>query len=231
SCAYDAVITILFNIWLENPVTVTEDWNEIQCNLLDLLTQCFHSHESMVDGSASSRRFSLDQIRDFMRRHLARISANFTFGSYASVHCIFEQFLCTQQPVLVADTICPNGHDTNRQQLSTCNGEVVIFGQPVMSLQACIDDFTQTLGSRCHACDSNLSLKSKFVQTPPLLAFDLSNNFNSPYVDAELDVIGVQYFLRGVIYFANQHFTEHIVTHSGLVWYHDGMFTGHSLVY
>jgi hypothetical protein len=67
--------------------------------------------------------------------------------------------------------------------------------------------------------------------TPPLLAFDLSNNFNSPHVDAELNVIGVRYILRGVIYIANQHFTELIVTGSGLVWYHDGMFTGRSLVY
>jgi PIF1-like helicase len=231
SCAYDAVITILFNIWLDNPITTTEHWHEIQCDLLDLLTQCFHSHESLVDGSASSCRFSLDQIREFMRRRLARISASFTFGSYASVHCIFEQFLCTQQPVIVADTICPNGHDINRRELPTCNAEIIIFGQPDMSLQGCIDNFTQSLGSKCHICDSNLLQKSRFVQTPPLLAFDLSNNFNSPHLDSELDVIGVQYVLRGAIYFANQHFTEHIITGSGMVWYHDGMFTGNSLVY
>jgi len=123
SCAYDAVITVLFNIWQDNPVTVTEDWHEFQCNLLDLLAQRFHRHESMVINRSASHRFSLDQIRESMRHHLARISTNFSFGSYASVHCIFEQFLCTQQPVIVADIVCPNGHETNRQQLTTCNGE------------------------------------------------------------------------------------------------------------
>jgi PIF1-like helicase/Helitron helicase-like domain at N-terminus len=231
SCAYDAVITILFNIWLDNPITVTESWHEIQCELLDLLMQYFHSHESIVNESAPSRRFSLDQIREFMRQHLASISASFTFGSYASVHCIFEQLLCTQQPVIVSDTICSHGHDTNRQELPTRNAEIVIFGQPNMSLQACIDNFTQSLGSKCRICDSNLLLKSRFVQTPPLLAFDLSNNFTSPHINAELDVISVQYVLRGVVYFANQHFTEHIITGSGMVWYHDGMYTGNSLIY
>ena len=99
------------------------------------------------------------------------------------------------------------------------------------SLQACINDFTLSLGSKCHTCDTNLLQKSRFVQTPPLLAFDLSNNFDSQYLDPELNIIGVQYFLRGVVYFANQHFTEHIITGSGMVWYHDGMFTSHSLVY
>ena len=100
-----------------------------------------------------------------------------------------------------------------------------------MSLQACINDFTLSLGSKYHTCDINLLQTSRFVQTPPLLAFDLSNNFDSQYLNPELNIIGVQYFLRGVVYFANQHFTEHIITDSGMVWYHDGMFTGRSLVY
>jgi len=115
SCAYDAVITVLFNIWQDNPVTVTEDWHEFQCNLLDLLAQRFHSHESMVINRSASQRFSFDQIREYMRHHLARISTNFSFGSYASVHCIFEQFLCTQQPVTSS---VANGAARSREPLS-----------------------------------------------------------------------------------------------------------------
>ncbi|KAF8224275.1 hypothetical protein L208DRAFT_1079266, partial [Tricholoma matsutake] len=41
----------------------------------------------------------------------------------------------------------------------------------------------------------------------------------------------VRYVLKGVVYLANEHFTEHIITDTGMVWYHDGMFTGHSCVY
>ena len=43
----------------------------------------------------------------------------------------------------------------------------------------------------------------------------------------------VIYVIRGVIYFSNEHFTECVVTTSsaGMIWYHDGTFTGRSLVY
>ncbi|KAF8233646.1 hypothetical protein L208DRAFT_1132001, partial [Tricholoma matsutake] len=41
----------------------------------------------------------------------------------------------------------------------------------------------------------------------------------------------VCYILKGVVYLANEHFTEHVITDTGMVWYHDGMFTGHSCVY
>ncbi|KAF8232824.1 hypothetical protein L208DRAFT_1270006, partial [Tricholoma matsutake] len=39
------------------------------------------------------------------------------------------------------------------------------------------------------------------------------------------------YSLHGVIYFAGAHLTAHVITHTGMVWYHDGIFTGSSLVY
>ncbi|KAF8237138.1 hypothetical protein L208DRAFT_1248708, partial [Tricholoma matsutake] len=39
------------------------------------------------------------------------------------------------------------------------------------------------------------------------------------------------YNLRGVIYYAADHFTVWVITGSGMVWYHDGLLTGQSLVY
>ena len=47
SCAYDAVITILFNIWCDDPDAISEDWGEFHCNMLDSLTQEFERHNSM----------------------------------------------------------------------------------------------------------------------------------------------------------------------------------------
>jgi hypothetical protein len=73
-----------------------------------------------------------------------------------------------------------------------------------------------------------------FIQTPPLLAFDISTrlviSFN-PILWILCDSTRVRYVLRGVIYFDNQHFTERVVTSTGMVWFHDGIFTGRSLVY
>ena len=37
--------------------------------------------------------------------------------------------------------------------------------------------------------------------------------------------------LNKQVYFDNHHFTERIITGTGMVWYHDGIFAGRSLVY
>ncbi|KAF8221824.1 hypothetical protein L208DRAFT_1325867, partial [Tricholoma matsutake] len=34
-----------------------------------------------------------------------------------------------------------------------------------------------------------------------------------------------------VIYYAAEHFTARFIARSGMVWYHDGLLTGRSLVY
>jgi hypothetical protein len=234
SCAYDAVITLLFNIWREDAISETDSWGELQCELLDSLTQGFHKHEDIQVASGSVRTFTLEQIRDFLRRRLARFSAEFTFGSYTSVHSVTEQLLKTCEPVTTSDLYCPNNHDIHRHPSSTSNCEIIIFGGP--SLQACVDNFTFETATRCSTCDAYLSRVTTFVQTPPLLAFDLGNN--APLLDPILWVScrdahapPSRYSLRGIIYFENNHFTARVITRTGMVWFHDGMFTGRSLLY
>ena len=234
SCAYDAVITLLFNIWREDAISETDSWGKLQCELLDSLTQCFLKHEDnqVASASESVRTFTLEQIRDFIRRCLARFSMEFTFGRYASVHSVTEQLLKTCEPVTISDIYCPNSHDINRHPSSTSNCEIIISGGP--SLQACMDNFAFETHTRCSTCDTNLSRVTKLIQTPPLLAFDLGND--TPFLDPVLwiscrDTRARYYSLRGIIYFENNHFTECVIINSGMVWFHDGMFTGRLLSY
>ncbi|KAF8232739.1 hypothetical protein L208DRAFT_1270708, partial [Tricholoma matsutake] len=44
---------------------------------------------------------------------------------------------------------------------------------------------------------------------------------------------GVQrkYHLQGLIYYAAEHFTARFIAQLGMVWYHNGLLTGRSLVY
>ena len=37
--------------------------------------------------------------------------------------------------------------------------------------------------------------------------------------------------LRRVIYFSQNHFTSHVITQSGQIWFHDGMTLQHSMRY
>ena len=110
---------------------------------------------------------------------------------------------------------------------------MIVFGRPGMSLQACMDDFTVGISSECSTCNAHLLRKTYFVQTPPVLVFDLGCSM--PSLSPELWITcgtgHVRYTLRGVVYLKNEHFTLHVITSTGMIWFHDGMLTGSSLVY
>ena len=234
SCAYDAIITVLFNMWCDpNPESALED---TQCEMFDSLIQSFRTHERyQVDSGSPS--YSLEQIREFFRRRLARISQEFTFGSYASVQSIGEHLFRADEIITTSDVFCPRGHDgaNNRnRRSSTSSYQIIILGTTESGLQAYMDNYTLQLASKCATCDSFLTKRTTFVQTPPLLAFDLSNGSTltiDPVIWILCNNSRIHYVLRGVIYFDNQHFTERVVTSSSMIWYHDGIFTGPSLVY
>ena len=100
-------------------------------------------------------------------------------------------------------------------------------------MQACVDNFTHRLASKCQTCDGYLMKRTMFIQSPPLLAFDISSCALTldPVIWISCLNSRFRYVLRGVIYFENQHFTERVITSTGMIWYHDGIFTGPSLVY
>ena len=67
SCVYDAVFVVLFDIWRENPASTSASWQGLQSELLDSLMTSFETHKSFQVDCITSRRFSLEQIRDFPR--------------------------------------------------------------------------------------------------------------------------------------------------------------------
>jgi hypothetical protein len=236
SCAYDAIITILFNIWYDpNSESPMEDTRCVKLNeLIQSFSSCTHvSYPSQVDPRSPS--YSLEQIREFFRRRLARESLEFTFGSYASVQSIGEHIFRAEENITTSHVFCPDGHSSGRDRrssLSSC--QIILVGVTEISLQACLDNFTVQLASKCASCGTYLLKRTTFVQTPPLLAFDISNGSAltlDPVVWILCDNSRIRYTLRGVVYFDNEHFTERVITSTGMIWYHDGIFTGCSLVY
>jgi Helitron helicase-like domain at N-terminus/PIF1-like helicase len=236
SCAYDAVFVILFNIWREDPIPTSTLWHTLQSEFLDLLITSFETHESFPHAR-TSQRFSLEEIRDFMRRRLARISTEFVFGRYTSVHSIIERFFTTSDPVTISDLMCPNGHVVDRQGRSpTSSCEIIVFSQPGTSLQHCMDNFSHSTASKCLTCDTCLLRATSFVQSPPVIIFDLGTCASVPSLSSVLWITcgetgRVCYNLRGIVYYNNQHFTSRFVTGTGMIWFHDGLLTGTSLIY
>ena len=189
-------------------------WQGLQSELLDSLVTSFEDHKSFQVDGTTSQCFSLEQIRDLMRCCLARISAEFTFGSYASIHSIAECLFRTCQPVTMSDLVCPNEHsmDRNRSPMANC---------------------TICISSKCSTCDACLLRKTSFVQTPPVLIFNLGTSLPSlsPDLWITCGTACICYTLRGIVYFDNEHFTSHVITSASMIWFHNGLLIGASLVY
>ena len=70
------------------------------------------------------------------------------------------------------------------------------------------------------------------TSSPALLAFELHHSDITIDHHVLITVEGKStiYTLRGVIYYGNHHFMSWFVSRSGIVWYHDGILTGGSLI-
>ena len=167
---------------------------------------------------------------------MARIAPQFTYGRYASVNSIVNHLFETAQPVTTADIGSQNGHNNDKYPRIVRNCEIILFGEPDMSLLACVNDFTFSVATRCTTCNAFLSRTTRFLQTPPIIAFNLGHlGHNLPSIDPDIVIscgdTRIRYVLQGVIYYSNNHFTCHVITSTGMVWFHDGMLTGQSLTY
>ena len=69
--------------------------------------------------------------------------------------------------------MCPNGHVVDRHRSPTSSCEIIVFAQPGKSLQYCIDNFSHSTASKCTTCNSFLLRTTSFVQSPPIILFDL----------------------------------------------------------
>jgi len=96
-----------------------------------------------------------------------------------------------------------------------------------------MDNFTVCVSSKCSTCDACLFRKTSFVQTPPILVFDLGTSIPSlsPELSITCGTTRVHYTLKGVVYLDNEHFTSCVITSTSMIWFHDGLLTGASLVY
>ena len=67
------------------------------------------------------------------------------------------------------------------------------------------------------------------------MIFDLSACQCVPSLSSILwitcDETRVSYNLRGIIYYKDQHFTSRFITGTGMIWFHNGILTGSSLIY
>jgi hypothetical protein len=221
---------VFFNVWREEPIETTLSWNELDNDLLNNLTAGFDSHVEFCTGSPS---YTLEQIRDHLRRRLARLDDEFAFGRYASVHSIMDRLVMSQEPVMKSGCCCQDGHtvDVDERVTTSCEIVTVTTGASVLagfSVQEYMDEFSTPLSATCSECGNQLVRSFSFAFHPPLLCIELWQRLRilDPVLNISVGGLRREYKLRGVIYFSGEHFTSRIITKNGMVWFHDGIFTG-----
>ena len=224
SCAYNAVITILFNVWQQNPANYTAAWQQMGSHELSLLVVGFRQ-------LIGNPQLSLETIRDTVRQRFATLSdTHFRFGQYTSAHNLLLTLLTTQFAITRTTQQCINpAHATLNESITT--NAVVKVSTPPYSLQAIVNHFQEVLASRCPSCNEQQIRQTWIVSHSPLIAFEWG--IDAPILNKTLNIVvgptPHEYYLCGVIYLCHEHFTSHFIDQDSQWWFHDSITTAATL--
>ena len=227
SCAFDAVLSILYNIWLDNVAERTAQFKDINDEYLGQIANNFS--QTRPQGTV----YTLEEVHNFMQRCLQRVDpAIFAWGRYTGIQYILDYLLSMSLPVMSSSVRCPNDHPLHRADLLASSCQITVLHQ-CPDIQTFIDDQSIECASRCHVCQSHTVRQHIFEDTPAIITFDLSQHHISLSEGIVIPTVNgdrTTYKLRGVMYHLNNHFTSHFILESGCVWYHDGISTGRQMM-
>jgi hypothetical protein len=226
SCAYDAVVTVLFNGWKEESLTNNITWSEIDNRLMTGLIHGFVDHTDRLPSA--QQQCSLEDVCNCMQRELIHLSAEFQWGNFTSIPSVLQHVLQHHVTITSCMRRCSISAHPSAQERDNKTCLVLTFPKPGQSLQQHLDDFQQELMSRCGICNRFQERRISFQHLSPLLAFEWPGG-EAPALS---DMIRVStsneecmFALLGIIYYGFNHFTAHVKLSSG-TWFHDGMVTG-----
>ena len=227
SCAFDAILSVLYNIWVDNATERTVQFKDVNDEYLGQLADDFS--QTRHQGGA----YTLEELRDSMRRRLQTADpAAFPWGGYTGIQCVLDYLLAMNRSVTSSSVRCPNNHPLQRADLLASSCQITILRQ-CPNIQAFVDNQSIECASRCPICQSHVVREHAFEDAPAIIAFDLSQHQTSLLESMVITTVNgdrTTYKLRGVMYYLDNHFTSRFVSESGCVWYHDGISTGRQMV-
>ena len=219
SCAYDAIVTPMFLLWSSDREKWSREFRRTRNAIADLLIEGFCRYER---GETS-----LEGARDDFRRLIASNPNGAPFGNYTSIESVCIPLLRSDSVVSEMFYQCPNGHyvhhlDDHDAFFSTGRNEYESIAQWI-SLD------TSHVEIACQHCGHAIGLQHRFRSAPPLLVFSMptSNSDSITLMNTTLEIFiedqNHKYLLTAVIYYGHHHFTNHIITRDGRIWFYDGM--------
>ena len=222
SCAYDALFTILFNIWVTKP----KKWMKIFQESNQYLSTLHDGFQKYLRGM-STLEVARDNVRTLLHENDPVLFPSGHAGSSVSA-------LATQMFYPVYKV--PQLH----LQCSHCNHTIMInsnhIGRLMHVAHSATGSISQILENHmrhqsqqtCGNCNAPLGTKIHFSETHKIYAVDVTdrNVTLSRTVKIQGLVRATTLHLKGLVYHGGYHFTCRIIDESGNIWFHDGITTG-----
>jgi hypothetical protein len=222
SCAYDALLTILYEIWSTDTKAWTRRFKEINQHRLKSVSDCFKKY---MNGQAS-----FEKARDTIRHELHTQSpAQFPYGTRGtSVSALASTIFAPQNFVAISSPECTNCEYSEASIDDRLDFVLYEKEDIPKSTSHWLRSLQHETHEICPQCFSAMMQPISFKSAPNVLIFEInSRNIKlSKTLKFEQEGETVVLDVRGLIYHGDFHFTSRIIGTDGIVWYHDGMTTG-----
>ena len=223
SCAYDALFTVLYDIWNENKFLWNVNARYLKSKYLQSLGTDFLA--------ASQGIKSLEIVRDDIRKILhTKDSQTYPYGHIGtSLSQLTLDIFSTDVKISKSQETCSNCNFFRPAVDDNLGCVFIMDHNASKSTSHTINTFAYPSAEKCPECLSEMTARVHYTHFPSMLVFDHSTYTIKPSQYLKFTGAGkktIKYHLRGLLYFGNFHFTSRIISPEGDVWYHDGMDMG-----
>jgi hypothetical protein len=226
SCAYDALYTILFNMWSFSPIK----WKRIFSRLGP-----FSASLSDAFKDLQKEKSDFETIRDKIRSELHHNKPeHFPYGQVGTdIGELIRSMFSQNEYSVQCQSTCVSCNRTDSQAVDL--GSVIyIKNSRVMTPINKIFQKMQEHTESCSICQSPTNVTQRYDVIPNILTFmpsghkvTISKSIRILSVNGPSTIVPV----RGIIYLGAFHFTARLITPGKKVWYHDGQTTGNQMKY
>jgi hypothetical protein len=227
SCAYDSLLSILYDIWKHNPFMWNVNANYLGAEKLSYLDKSFNN--------VLQSNQSLEEARDDLRKILhEKDSLHFPNGyEGTSVAYLADVILKITTIISSSQKICLECDFVNEPKEDRLNCILDIDSSTeYTSTSSWLRNLRFKLSEKCPDCFSTLYNAIYYVKSPNIIIFDHTNVEIHPSSQIKYMIDGkiINLKLKGLIYHGSFHFTSRIISKDGDVWYNDGKEMGRECI-
>jgi Helitron helicase-like domain at N-terminus/PIF1-like helicase len=218
SCAYDAIFTILCDVWIQNP----KKWTTLFCWLSKPLERLAYNYREILRGQKR-----LEAARNDVRKMLHNSDNNlFPYGQIGTnVIELARKLMVRDQSPCIAKIQCTTCGKLD--SIDPPENFMHLTDSSLKNINAWLQNWQKHNTVNCHQCNSQQHIIHSYPIPPEIMMFSL--NVTGIAISKTVKLRGSNNKdtvlpLKGIVYSGNFHFTCRIVSDKN-VWFHDGMTT------